>query len=265
MPELVEVEVLLSKFRKFKKPIFNQIYAKSSRFSAEKANGLAVTDFKRKGKFILMQTEKPLLIVLHLGMSGAVLYGDHTDTETNVRSVFYLNEQSFTLIDPRGFGRFTTVLTKNLSSFSPTLSGLGFDPLDPNFPSDKAAALLEKHNKVKPMKQVLLEQKVLAGVGNYIADEALYVARVNPSSLNSNYETCLLVTNAILDICQTSLNNNGLSIRDYKLVDGSLGSFADYLRVYGRKGKECFTCSSILESVKISGRTSTFCGNCQKL
>lgn len=264
MPELVEVEVLVSELKKFEQPVFSQLYAASSRFSATDASGLTIINFDRKGKFILMQTNRNLTIVLHLGMSGAVLSGDCRETLTNVRNVFCLNNEILSLVDPRGFGRFNVILTENLASFSTTFTSLGFDILAPDFPVDKASLLMSNYNKTRPIKQVLLEQKVLAGVGNYIADEALHQAQVHPNSIDIGPTKCSSLIAAVRDVCLRSLDKKGLSIRDYKLLDGSLGGFADQLRVYNRKGMRCYTCDRPLESIKIHGRTSTFCINCQK-
>lgn len=264
MPELVEVEVLKKSLKPYTNTVFHSVYAASERFNASQGSGQVVTEFTRKGKFIICDLGGKGNLILHLGMSGSVFRSENLQDFKHVKAIFKLGSMYFHFVDPRGFGRFNYVTNTDLQTYSKTLSGLGMDVLDPRFDADSAASMLFRCLKNKPIKQVLLEQKVLAGVGNYIADEALYLANIHPLATNLSLQQCNVIVNKVKEVVLTSLASQGLSIKDYKLADGSKGGFEFLLQVYSRANQECFTCGTVLQRIKVAGRSSTFCPSCQR-
>jgi formamidopyrimidine-DNA glycosylase len=264
MPELVEVEVLKQSLDPYINAAFSPVYSFAPRFNASEGSGCIVKKFTRKGKFLIFDLGDEGNIILHLGMSGSIIHSETLQEFKHVKSIFMLDLTYFYLIDPRGFGRFNYVSNNFLQTYSKTLSNLGLDVLDSRFNVDEATELLFRALRNKPIKQVLLEQEALAGVGNYIADESLYLAKIHPVSNDLNLLDCKIIVEKVQEVAKASLKAQGLSIKDYKLSDGSKGSFEFFLKVYSRVGEPCFSCGSILEKIKVASRSSTFCPSCQR-
>jgi len=215
-----------------------------------------------------MPTERAL--VVHLGMtgkfvlpkSGNVYDGnyqrkrwDGSLKHRHGRLVFEDGDELW-YFDPRRFGYFHVGVRSGLAE---TL-GIGPDPFDTK-PAAFAAVLAVRR---APIKTILLNQRVVSGVGNIYADEVLFRAGVHPltpaSRVSGNSDRILLLTR---DVLREAIQHGGTTFRDYRAADGTKGRFQDRLAVYGRDGEACVVCSRKIQRIVISGRSSHFCAKCQ--
>ena len=268
MPELPEVEVVRSSLDSALTGL-EIVHAQASEYpryaTAAQTQGATICAVRRRGKFLIIDLDTDNELIVHLGMTGQLLLGrgneeylrhDHVHMKLDVGS------NQLILRDPRRFGRASLVAAGDYSSI-PALNNLGFDLLSPPLDTNLAAARLAGRNT--PIKALILDQHLIAGVGNYIADESLHAAHLHGMTRNLTMEQATSLVENIQKIVAASISVGGLSIRDYVHADGSQGQYAQHLRIYARAGQACFTCSHILQSTTIAGRTSTFCPACQPL
>lgn len=266
VPELPEVETICRSIKaceggRIKNVHFNRSdIIREKTYCPEELCGKILTEVSRRGKYLILWFEGNQLIV-HLGMSGR-FYRSSDTSELALKHVhFYIEtEKGEYLIyyDPRRFGGlwFTTIFPKAIQK-------LGIEPLGKNF---TASILGEKaKNSKKAIKSLLLDQTFIAGLGNIYADETLYQAGIRPDRQamyisESEWEK---ITSVIPKILKESIKANGTTFRDYRDGLNNMGAFQNHLNVYGRAGKPCMRCSTILKCVRISGRSSTYCPNCQ--
>lgn len=233
--------------------------------------GAKITDVGRRGKLLLFRldtsaNEAPELLVAHLRMTGRMLTKSaDAEPEKHTRCIFGLrnaNGEARQLFfdDTRTFGQLLAATPAILSQW-PFWRDLGPEPLE--IGADELA--LRLHGS-RPLKTALMDQKVVAGIGNIYADESLFQAGLLPSrpagSLSTEEISTLLA--AIQAILRKSISQCGSSIRDYRDADGNMGSFQKGFHVYGRGGKNCKKCGAPLQKVRLAGRATVFCQNCQK-
>ncbi len=227
----------------------------------ERAQGQRITAVSRLGKFIVMPLSKGDELVVHLGMTG-VLSADAT--LSHVRAQVALDDGSTLYFkDPRRFGRFM-VLAPGQRSLLPTLAAIGPEPLQPGFTPAVLGAGLSRFGSA--VKAVLLGQRVVAGVGNIYADEALFRAGIHPEVAASSLSKARVkrLHEAIVHVLEAGLEDGGTTLSDYRRVDGSSGEHARALLVYGREGEPCARCARPLERIIIGQRSTTFCARCQR-
>lgn len=177
---------------------------------------------------------------------------------------------SFTLSDGRilyyrDVRRLGTVSAMSAERFDEYQRGLGVEPLDPTFTTAVLSVLLRASRR--PVKVTLMDQRRLAGVGNIYANEALWLAGIDPSRASSDLGDTEVVAlhAALLERLQASIAARGTSFRDYRDARGERGSFVDQLAAYGRAGKPCLRCGRTLVGTHaIDGRTTVFCATCQR-
>lgn len=241
---------------------------------------------QRRGKFLIFDMVKPSEVledfIVHLGMTGALLHIFHRDeyskfppTITNHIFVeFHLDDHSILFYsDYRRFGSLRVVddYTLNYGDYrQPELSHLkllremGPEPFDEDAPAWFLSNIRRRTYAFKPIKDVLLDQRVVAGIGNIYANEACFKAGVNPfrqvSSLSD--EELLMVLNHAKDAMALSVELGGTSIKDYVNGLGASGSFQEHLMVYNQSS--CKVCSSDIIWTEISGRATFYCPTCQK-
>lgn len=219
----------------------------------------------RRGKFLLIEVEGDLTWVIHLGMSGRMTVGSPEDPQephTHLR-VLTDNGDEVRLVDPRTFGFVAVFTPEELEADS--LARLGPDALD-ELPD--AATLGERlAGRRAPIKALLLDQRLLAGLGNIYADEVLFRAGVRPTrpageTTASEIEELVA---AVPEVLLAGLEMGGTSLRDlsYLLPDGRAGEYLDRLAVYGRTGLPCLVCGTPIERVVVGQRSSHFCPRCQ--
>jgi len=165
--------------------------------------------------------------------------------------------------DVRRFGGLTLVVDRNLDDCE-QIKALGLEPLSPAFTPQKLHALLQ--GSKRPVKNLLMDQSCIAGLGNIYTTEALFRAGIHPArrtdrvSRGESRRLC----RAIRQVLRESIAAGGTTISDYRLADGSLGQFALRLRVYGREGEPCRRCRAPIARLVLSGRSTFFCPKCQR-
>lgn len=264
MPELPEVEVVRSQVESL---LAGQTLASisadpSPRFrEAPLAQGSTVCSVERRGKYLLWALQPlPAVVIVHLGMTGQLLSAGPPENHVRAHWVLHDGAQLW-LRDPRGFGRVCVRPASGPWGLA-TLDALGPDLLDPHLDVPAVAAALS--GRSAPLKALLLDQRAVAGIGNYIADEALGRAKVAPTARRVSPARASRVVVSAVRVAQESLRAGGVSERDYVHVDGGRGSYAESLQFYGRAGCPCPHCQSPLQRSVVAGRGSTWCRRCQR-
>lgn len=234
---------------------------------ARRLGGARIGALGRRGKYILIELDADGLLLLHLGMSGRVTAGsaalpdaphDHVVLTLDDGTVIRFN-------DPRRFG-LIDYLKRNESTSHPLLAGLGPEPLEAEFDAGYLAQKLA--GKMTPVKSALLDQRIVAGLGNIYVCEALFRAAVSPRRLAASVGRARagrLVT-AIRAVLTEAIEAGGSSLRDYVQADGELGYFQHRFAVYGREGGPCPACNCAegVRRIVQSGRSTFYCAKRQR-
>ncbi len=233
--------------------------------------GARVTGFRRRGKYILMRLNGGDSVLLHLGMSGRMVLGPTRPNQPTPHEHLVLETDDgwrLGFVDPRRFGSVDLVSTKDEDRHK-LLAELGPEPLDEAFsPALLSSALAGKRT---PIKAALLDQKVVAGLGNIYVCEALFRARLSP--LRSAYTIpgtrAARLVPAIKDTLRDAIAAGGSSLRDYVQPDGELGYFQHAWKVYGRETEACERCPGRpactgIRRITQSGRSSFYCPRSQR-
>lgn len=270
MPELPEVETTV---RGLATVLDGQVIArlKVNRadlrrpFPVDLAQGLTgarVTGLSRRAKYGLIHTDRDRTLVFHLGMSGRwridpedIGKHDHLVMETGEGRVLSLN-------DARRFGSVDLVDTAALDAW-PQFAALGPEPLGDDLTPDHLARAMK--NRIAAVKLLLLDQRIVAGLGNIYVCEALYRARIHPEREGGKVtmKSLRLLVPAIRDVLNESIAAGGSTLRDYARPSGELGYFAKDWKVYGREGEPC-ECGGSVTRIVQGGRSTFFCAKCQK-
>jgi len=145
----------------------------------------------------------------------------------------------------------------------PTLAELGPEPLSPDFDPERFAAQLARTRA--PVKARLLDQRLVAGVGNIYADESLWRARIHPASRRVGRSRALALHATVREVLAAAVEREGTTFRDYQLVNGASGRYLSQLDVYGRGGLDCRRCGATLRRVVLAQRGTTYCPRCQRI
>lgn len=222
----------------------------------------------RRGKFLMLPATgddgRELEMIVHLGMTGrlsrnsAPADGD----DPHLRAWWSLDDETtLTFVDIRRFGRIRVVPQGDYRQI-PTLANIGPEPFDSTLDAETFWSLLRRSRR--PIKTQLLSQRPIAGVGNIYADEALWLARINPKVRRLGLERATRLLSTVRDVLDQGLTNGGTTLRDYRDATGVAGSNQYRLAAYGRASKPCLRCSDILISEQIDSRTTTWCPTCQR-
>ncbi len=277
MPELPEVESVRLNLEKH---ILNQtianvlVYHRRLRWPIQDnfetvLQNLTVKALERRAKYILLSfKQSDFILVWHLGMSGRVQV--LTPTELVPRQVHdhveikFCSGLTLRFHDPRRFGMMLIVASKDLPNFS-LLNSLGIEPFDDNFSSSLLLNLF-KHKSLT-LKTALLNQKIIAGLGNIYVCEALHQAKLSPLRLAKTlrvFEAEALVK-SIQDVLKKAIAAGGSTLRDHRQPNGTKGSFQENFKVYGREGLQCSQCNqSLIARIVQSNRSTFYCKECQK-
>ena len=274
MPELPEVETVcraLSKVIKNSRIKKIEFYRKDLRWQVK--NNLEVTlknnifiDPYRRGKYILIPTNTDKIFLIHLGMSGQIRIKkkDIVQKHDHMRMIVENNNKHFvvTYNDSRRFGYIDLFKKKELREHF-LLSKIGVEPLGRELTIEYLQNNFKK--RVINIKNALIDQKIIAGIGNIYASEILYKAKINPlrkvNSLSQNDLNSIITYTKI--ILKKSIDVGGTTIRDHMQPDGSLGYFKQKLQVYGKVNEKCKTCNSFIVKEVISNRSTFICKYCQ--
>jgi formamidopyrimidine-DNA glycosylase len=264
VPELPEVETLRRQIAPLviRRRISDVVAGTHPRFSApHRVIGSTVNTVSRRGKYLVLGLSGSQDLVLHLGMTGQLLWGDDREPESGHAhlGLVFANGVLW-LRDSRRFGR-AVVVPSGEYGLLPTLAALGPEPDDPLFTTARVQEYLSPDGA--PVKARLLEQRLVAGVGNYLADETLWHARVSPFARALSKKECSAVRTALQRVVSASIQAGGVSERDYVHVDGSKGGYASQLTVHGRAGEPCLRCDTRLSYGRIAGRGTVWCQVCQ--
>lgn len=222
-----------------------------------------ITSVIRRAKYLLINTDIGTLIV-HLGMSGSLRIlatGDTVEKHDHFELQFK-DGLCLRLRDPRRFG--CVLWTKDEPLEHKLLINLGPEPLDKEF---NAELLFQKSRKRKTtIKQFIMDAKIVVGVGNIYASEALFLAGINPKRLAGKItkKNVQDLTNAIKKILKQAIKQGGTTLKDFRSSDGKPGYFQQKLKVYDRQGEACVICKKPIKQITLGQRSTFYCTQCQK-
>ena len=283
MPELPEVETIMRGISPFlegatiKKIKLNRADLRwpfPENF-ASRVKEATVLNLKRRSKYILIDLSTGETLLIHLGMSGKILVSDSkignyfyesSKLANHDHVIFELNDGTIiTYNDPRRFGAMDLAKTDDLNNHK-FLERLGPEPLGNNFNSDYLKIKLSK--KESPIKNVLLNQSVVAGLGNIYVCEALFMSGISPKKIASKISKnkCEELVQNIRAILISAIEAGGSSLKDFTDIQGNSGYFQFEFYVYGRENEYCKTtdCNRKIKRISQSGRSSFYCPYCQR-
>ena len=235
----------------------------------QRLTGATVTACRRRAKYGLVDTDRGDTMILHLGMSGRMrvdpgenLKHDHVVFESGASAGEGSRRVAFN--DARRFGSIDLVETA-LAEAHPLLAGIGPEPLGPDFDAAMLAAAFR--GRAAPVKALLLDQRIVAGLGNIYVCEALFRSGIHPAQPGGAVAAANLarLAEAVRCVLNEAIEAGGSSLRDHAAPDGTLGYFQKLFSVYGREGNQCPACAASVERIVQSGRSSFLCAACQPL
>lgn len=263
MPELPEVETIKNFLIKklLEKKILNVEIFSRKQFIGDKKKirGEKIKEIKRRGKLLIFILEKYALLI-HLKMTGQLIFSENKEKIKSTRVIFKLDNGYLIFNDARKFAWIKIVKKEEIENY---FLKLGKEPFDKDFTFDYLKEIVKKSSK--PIKILLMDQTKIAGIGNIYANEALFLARINPQrkakSLNETEIKNLYKT--IKNVLRKGIKLGGASVRFYIRPDKSKGNFQEKVFVYKREGKNCYICGKIIKRIKLGGRSTFFCSRCQ--
>jgi formamidopyrimidine-DNA glycosylase len=232
---------------------------------AREVAGRSLEALTRRGKYILGHLDSGRLLVIHLGMTGHLqLFEPEAEVSPHTHAIFELSTGAeLRYRDPRRFGRLLLGHEAELVA-ARRLPSLGLEPLDPGYPPDDLHRRLRRRRA--PLKALLLDQSVVAGVGNIYADEACFRAGIRPSrpAGRVSRQAAARLHGALRESLSEAIANRGSSVATYLDGLGQAGGQQFRLQVYGRGGQPCLRCGRPLASERLAGRTTVFCRYCQR-
>jgi formamidopyrimidine-DNA glycosylase len=271
MPELPEVETTLRGTKPhIEHKMIEQVIVREHqlRFKiptqlSKKLSGKKIKKVIRRGKYLLFLIDQGALI-LHLGMSGSlrVLKNNVPPKKHDHVDIVFADQTRLRFTDPRKFG--TLLWVANGPLLHPLLAKLGPEPLTKDFSAKYLFAMGK--NRAICIKSFIMDSKIVVGIGNIYATEALFLARIGPSQMTKtvSIERLDTLVKAIKKILREAIIQGGTTLKDFVNSDGKPGYFVNKLKVYGRSGKPCVVCQLPLVSVRIANRNTVYCENCQR-
>jgi formamidopyrimidine-DNA glycosylase len=225
--------------------------------------GRTITGIGRRAKYLLIYLDDGAVLTVHRRMSGNLVLAPPAEPDQWVRVAFDLDDgRRLLFTDPRKFGRLAVVPRDALDAY---FAAVGPEPLEPQFTPEALAKRLA--GTKRPIKAALLDQSVVAGLGNIYADEALYRAGIHPlrpaASLTS--EESARLRDAIRAVLETAIAYGGTTIGRHRDVYDEAGTNVEHLLVYRRTGEPCMQCGTPIERIVVGQRGTHFCPTCQPL
>ncbi len=274
MPELPEVETIKNGL---KEPLTDEIidyvilrrdnlrYPFPDNFG-DRLEGRKIIDVTRRAKYLLIILDNNSILVIHLGMSGKLTLADNIDEEFKKHDhviIALKNGKALIYNDARRFGLMDIVDNKELETHK-YFAQLAPEPLTDKFTSDILYNSLS--SKKIPIKNAIMDNKIVVGVGNIYACESLFRSGISPTkesnSLNKK-DIDLLIYN-IKNVLQEAIISGGSTLRDYVQATGEMGYFQHKFNVYGRENEPCYICTESIKRIKQQGRSTFFCPKCQR-
>lgn len=266
MPELPEVEIirreLLSSL--FKEKIIGlEVFDNKIQIHSDDILNKIIIDLIRKGKYLFLVFNDLSSLLFHMGMTGSLIL---TKTRESLRfqrvRIAIISQGFMSFCDARRFGKIK-FLTEN--EREKVMGSLGLDPLFPEFIWENFIHLFI--NKTLPVKNFLMNQTWISGIGNIYASEILFLSKIHPekrvNDLNIQEKKSLF--DSIPLVLNQAIQCEGTTIHDYQHTNGSSGFFQNCLRVYDREGKPCLVCGTPIERIKMAQRSTYLCPCCQKI
>jgi formamidopyrimidine-DNA glycosylase len=283
MPELPEVETLKRELNKvlpgLKIKDTQVLWAKtvsplSPSVFLKQIKGKKIKEIRRRAKMLFIDLEGDLALAVHLKMTGQLIYkdiaGGHPDDQMAekqpskyTRLIFEFTDKSNLYFnDLRKFGWVKLVDDKQMDKL---VENVGPEPLSSIFTPQVLIDIFKKYPN-RTIKQILLDQTLIAGIGNIYADEACFLSKLLPTRKSSTLKPAQVkdLRDNIIKVLKLSIQKKGTSSRNYRRSDGSMGGFVPHLNVYGRKGESCKICAQPIEKIRHVGRGTHFCKHCQK-
>lgn len=242
---------------------------------AERLAGQTILQLRRRSKYILADLSSKETLLIHLGMTGRMLisgtmlgrfYADHAPVQKHDHVVLeFASGARVTFNDVRRFGAMDLMETSNWHAHH-LLASIGPEPFGNEFNETYLIDALRGKNT--PIKSALLDQRIVAGLGNIYVCEALYRARISPKRVAGRISAKRVaeLVPIIRDVLSEAIEAGGSSLRDFRQADGELGYFQHNFDVYGREGEACRMpdCDQDISRIVQSGRSSFYCGKCQR-
>lgn len=273
MPELPEVETVM---RQVKAQVLHKKFWKvnisdkalvlpSAAVLEESLPGKIIENVRRKGKFLIFDLSDNLVMVVHLRMTGMLLFTPSERLKKFIRVEFlFSNARKMFFSDIRRFGR-VWLYHKSEYLQKTGVGKLGVDPLLEEFDLKLMESLYL--NKRGILKSRLLDQALVAGIGNIYADEICFRVNLHPASRieKLNKKDISALRDAIVYCLNEGVKHNGTTISDFVGTRGDAGKHQKYLQIYGRTGDPCYKCGTIVKKTRVAGRGTYVCLKCQKL
>ena len=224
--------------------------------------GEVINDISRRGKWLMFELDNYYLLS-HLRMEGRYFYKNSHDEHYKHEHVIFELDKKMELryIDTRKFGKMH-LIKKELINLRKPLSELGLEPFDMMLDSDY---LIKKYcNKKLPIKTVLLDQSIIVGIGNIYADEILFLSKINPlkRAMDLKNDECNSIIENARNVLNQAIKAGGTTIKSYESSEGVHGRFQTMLYVHGKE--KCQKCNQKIEKIRVGGRGTYYCPNCQK-
>lgn len=269
MPELPEVETIKNELLPW---VVGQRFDQVSVFDSQliyqlpvpefcrRLTGQAIESINRRGKYLIFQLSSAQYLVMHLRMSGALLLNPKEIRPHTRASFTFSNGNQLVFNDQRRLG--IIWLGENIA---PIIGKLGPEPLDKDFTANVLSQRLSKHHI--PIKVALVDQSLIAGIGNMYADETLFAARIHPLRTTDSLSSREIrdIHNSIQSILRSAIAKKGASTDTYIRPGGQLGTAHLDFKVAHRKGMPCPICGAPIERIFLRNRGTYFCPNCQPL
>lgn len=296
MPELPEVETIVRDLNKTVKGLIITDFWTDQKKTVKQPSydefvkqikNQKILKARRRAKYILVDLSGNKTIIIHQKISGHLLYGKWEIKNKEVKSlangpskddpqnrfirfILYLNNgKQLGLSDLRRFAKVLLVDTDEINEMK-EIKELGPEPLAKDFSFKKFREIFEKLVRRRgegKIKQVLMDQNVIAGIGNIYSDEILFEAKIHPLKEVQQLgdDELKRIYQAMKKILQRAIVLQGDSMSDYRTIDGKKGRYQEVQKVYQQEGEKCYRCKGIIKRIKISGRSAHFCPVCQKL
>lgn len=266
MPELPEVETIRVQLepRLSGRTVLEAGSHTSAKFTpAVEATGAGIGPVRRRGKYLIVGLDDGREMIIHLGMTGRLAVGPAPDLRhPHLRAWWCLDDGAVLAFhDIRRFGRLHVVEAGRYDTV-PTLHRLGPEPFSDQFTAESLWRALRA--STRRVKTQLLSQRPVAGVGNIYADEALWLASINPAVRTVSRARAAALADAIRSALASGLEHGGTTLRDYVTPEGGSGGNQHYLKCYGQAGRGCLRCGTELRRRLVDARGTTWCPRCQR-
>lgn len=268
MPELPEVETVVKGIsakllgQKIKSVTFSNKKLRRERTKefAQHSVGATVSTVWRRAKYIVIDLNNGYSILIHLGMSGKLLLKNQPCNEKHTHMNMQLPHCYLIFNDPRRFGLIDIYKTNKLP-----FDDLGVEPFSKSFTANYLERIFIKRKL--PIKLAIMDQKIVVGVGNIYASEALFDCKLHPQKPANQVikDELAKLVHSIQKILKQAIKSGGSTLKDYSQSDGTSGYFQHEFQVYGQAGKPCPKCHRPILNIRLGGRSTFYCASCQKI